>query len=154
MKWKYYFLSIKLYIFFGYIGKRNVIQLYEKLSRSFFEFTKNWNSNSNYKNSLDIIPESHLIVSGSSDGSVKLFTVAGKSIGTFGQPRAWRSINYYLSDSSRGTIPYNLKRASSPSSNMIMRGKKIDHWASLKTIFKTSQISKNDFNQNLWGRWI
>ncbi|XP_075244301.1 WD repeat-containing protein on Y chromosome-like isoform X2 [Convolutriloba macropyga] len=89
---------------------------------------------------IDMIPESHLIATGSSDGTVKLFTVAGKSIGTFGQPRAWRSINYYLSDSSRGSIPHGLKRSVSPMSNLVMRGRKNDYWQTLRTIFKSSQL--------------
>ena len=91
---------------------------------------------------IDIIPECHLIVSGASNGTVKLFTVAGKCVGTFGQPQSWRSINYYLSENSRGIVPPVLKRSCSPMSTLIMRGKKMNHWNTIKTLLQSSTVGK------------
>ena len=93
----------------------------------------------------DIIPESHLIVSGASNGTVKLFTVAGKCVGTFGQPSSWKSVSYYMSENSRGIVPPVLKRSCSPMSILVMRGRKMNHWNTIKTLLQSSTVGKFSF---------
>ena len=83
--------------------------------------------------SIDYVPKYNLLITASTDCSLRLWKNNGLYIGTFGQRNIWN-----LSNAGEGDIPSDLRRAASVNSMSLMRKTSRKRWSVAKSFIKAA----------------
>lgn len=98
---------------------------------------------------LVFINETEIILSGSSDKSVRLWTISGRYIGTLGSPVPWRQLSSVLppSENYKFRIPPDIRRVISSTTLKVLQGGKVEVIRKVKVDSKKSVQTLTDENK-------
>lgn len=96
------------------------------------------------------INETEIILSGSSDNSVRLWTISGRYIGTLGSPVPWRQLSSVVppSENYKFRIPPDIRRVISSTTLKVLRGGEIEQIRKVKVDSKKKVQTVTDENKS------